>query len=301
MLGAAMLAGALQASAQPQPLLEAQPEVLTWLVRDVPPYFSYPGGKAPQRPEDLANGEIDGYLRLLIKQLPQYRHEFIDAGFPRFEAMVRQGQALCSPLHVVTPERLEWLYFTHVHPPLLSRQVHFILRRDNLPKFESLGDAPALAEVLQRNDLVGLLPRDRSFGAKIDLLLKERGEQAPKTVVAGRSMHLLLMLSAGRMDYTLEYPATVDEFVRNNGGGHDFVKLPVAESRSANLATFACSRNTQGRKMIEAIDLGVRKLAQDPRRNDWIRAWRGEQIDPQERLRLKRYLDERARGGAQIE
>ncbi|MCV2370714.1 TIGR02285 family protein [Roseateles oligotrophus] len=296
LLGLALLAGAARA----QPVPEARPEVLTWLVRDVPPYFSYPGGKAPQRPEDLANGEIDGFLRQLIKQLPQYRHEFLDAGFPRFEALVHQGQALCSPLHVVTPERLEWLYFTHVHPPLLSRQVHLIVRRESLAKFESFGAVPALAEVLQRNDLIGLLPRDRSFGVKIDPLLKERGDLAPKTIVTGRNMHLLAMLGAGRMDYTLEYPSTVDEYLRSTGSKQDFVKLPVAESRSANQATFACSRNPQGRKLIEAIDQAVRKLAQDPQREAWIRAWRGEQ-DAQERLRLKRYMDERAKGGAQIE
>jgi uncharacterized protein (TIGR02285 family) len=114
-------------------------------------------------------------------------------------------------------------------------------------------------------------------------------------------MHLLAMLRAGRMDYTLEYPATVDEYLRSSSAGPELVKLPVAESRSAAAATFACSRNPQGRKMIEAIDLAVRKLAQDPRRDDWIRVWRGEHMDALERLRLKRYMDERAKGGAQIE
>jgi uncharacterized protein (TIGR02285 family) len=294
-LGLAPMAG----MAQPTPTPELEP--IRWLVRDIPPYFSYPGGKAPQRPADLANGEIDGYLRQLIKMLPQYRHEFVDAGFPRFEAMVRQGQTLCSPLHVVTPERLEWLYFTNVHPHLVSRQVHFVLRRENLPKFEAFGPTPSLAEVLQHPELTGLLPRDRAFGAKIDPLLKESGELGPKTVVAGRNMHLLAMLRAGRMDYTLEFPATVDEYLRGAGGEADLVRLPVAESRNTNLATFACSRSPQGRKQIEAIDLAVRKLAQDPRRDAWIRAWRGEHIDPLERQRLKRYMDERARGGAQIE
>ncbi len=292
-LACAPVAGMAQAA--------SSPEVLTWLVRDIPPYFIYPAGQAPQRPADLGNGEIDGFLRQLIPQMPQFRHEFIDAGFPRFEAMVRQGQALCSPLHVVTPERLEWLYFTHVHPPQISRQVHLIIRREDLAKFEAFGPTPLLAEVLQHGELVGLLPRDRSFGAKIDPLLKERGEQAPKTVVAGRGMHLLAMLRAGRMDYTLEFPATVDEYLRGNKTGPGLLKLPVAESRSASLSTFACSRNPQGRRMIEAIDLAVRKLAQDPQRDAWIRAWRGPNIDEQDRLRLKRYLDERAKGGAQIE
>ena len=66
-----------------------------WLTHDVPPHFTYLHGKPPQRAADLANGEIDGFLRLLIGQMPQYHHEFVDAGFPRFESLVRQGQTLC--------------------------------------------------------------------------------------------------------------------------------------------------------------------------------------------------------------
>ncbi|MEJ6007063.1 hypothetical protein WG899_16035 [Paucibacter sp. AS339] len=280
----------------------AEVEPMRWLVRDVPPYFSYVNGKPPQRASDLVNGEVDGFLRLLIEQLPQYRHEFVDAGFPRFEAMVRQqGQTLCSALHVRTPERLEWLYFTHLYPPLFSRQIHLIVRRDSLPKFEALGAAPQLAEVLQQTKLEGLLPRGRAYGPKIDGLLQARGELAPKTIVAAKGMHLLAMLRAGRMDYTLEYPASVDEFLRSAGPGPELLKIPLAEARSTTVATLACSRTPEGKRQIEVIDQAVRKLAQDPQREAWIRAWRGDSLDDQDRLRLKRYMDERARGGSQVE
>lgn len=290
---------AMPAHAQVQPT-EAEP--LRWLVRDVPPYFSYVDGKQPQRPSDLQNGEIDGFLRLLIGHLPQYRHEFFDAGFPRFEAMVRQqGQTLCSALHVRTPERLDWLYFTHLYPPLFSRQIHLIVRRESWPKFEALGNTVQLADVLAQTKLEGLLPRGRAYGPKIDALLQARAEQAPKTIVAAKGMHLLAMLRAGRMDYTLDYPATVDEFLRSAGPGSELLKIPLAEARSTLVATLACSRTPEGKRQIEAIDLAVRKLAQDPQREAWIRAWRGDSLDDQDRARLKRYMDERARGGSQVE
>jgi uncharacterized protein (TIGR02285 family) len=282
----------------------AEPEAGTirWLVQDLPPHFSYSTGKPPQRVQDLGNGEIDGFLRLLIAHLPQYRHEFVEASFPRFEALARQGQAICSPLHVRTPERLNWLYFTHLHPPTFSRQIHVVVHRDQLARFEQQGQVLQLSELLKREDLVGLLPRGRSFGPKIDALLQAQGAQAPKRLVAGRSsLQLLAMLRAKRMDYTLEYPSTVDEFLRQTDSPQGLVKLPLAEGRSTAVATMACTRSPEGRRQIEAIDLAVRKLAQESQREAWIRAWRGDTLDEQDRQRINRYMDERARSGAQIE
>nr|WP_316643407.1 hypothetical protein [uncultured Roseateles sp.] len=272
-----------------------------WMTQDIPPHFSYLHGKPPQRVADLANGELDGFLRLLITQMPQYRHEFVDAGFPRFESLVRQGQTLCSVLHLRTPERLNWLYFTQTHPPQFSRQIHLIVRRDKAAQFDAGGQPQQFAELLQRPELLGLLPRDRSFGPKIDALLKTPGLNTPQTVVATRSQQLLAMLRAGRMDYTLEYPSAVDEYLRSAEPGPELIKLPLAEGRSTLVATAACTRNAEGRKYIEAIDQAVRKLAQDPQREAWIRAWRGDALDEQDRLRINRYMDERAKGGALIE
>lgn len=275
---------------------------LRWLVQDVPPHFSYYQGRPPQKLSELANGELDGFLRLLIPLMPQYQHEFFEAGLPRFEALVRNGQTLCSPLHLRTPERLSWLYFTHMHPVMMSRQVHLIVRRDQQAAFEALGQPLSLAELLKHPEFSGVLPRDRSFGVRVDGLLRAAGGQAPKTVSAGRSMHLLAMLRAGRMDYTLEYPPAVDEFMRSAEPGPELVKLPLAEGRSTTaVATVACSRTPEGRRMIEAIDAAVRKLAQDPQREAWMRTWRGEHLDEGDRQRLIRYMDERARGGPQIE
>jgi len=277
----------------------AQP-VLRWVVQDMPPHFSYANGRAPQQLEDLGRGEVDGFLRLLIQRLPEYRHEFVEASTPRYEALSRQGQTLCSVLHVRRPERLEWLYFTHLYPALLSRQIHVIVHRDNLARFSSAAGQPLqLAELLQRPDLSALVVRERSYGPRIDALLQAQGERAPKALSVGRNTQLLSMLRARRMDYLLEYPATVDEFQR--GGPADLVALPLAEGRSTLLATAACSRSEEGRRQIEAIDRAVRGLAQDPQRERWIRAWRGESLEEGERQRLLRYLDDRARQGPQIE
>ncbi|MBO9686491.1 TIGR02285 family protein [Roseateles chitosanitabidus] len=278
--------------------------VLRWLVQDIPPHFSYRDGKPPQRPEDLGQGEVDGFLRVLTERLPQYRHEFVELSLPRFEAQARAGETLCSLLHVRTPERLQWLYFTPLHPPLLTRQVHVILRREDLSRFEPNGQALQLADLLRRKDLVGLVPRDRSFGPRIDKLLSADPDQAPRSVVAGRSANLLGMLKARRMDWTLDYPATVEQYSQQHPGSPELMRLPLAEGRSTMVATGSCSRTPTGRRAIEAIDQAVRQIAAEPlpQRDALIRAWRGPAgIEAEDLKAINRYFDERARGPAQIE
>ncbi|MDC8785557.1 hypothetical protein [Roseateles koreensis] len=279
-------------------------DTLHWFVQDIPPHFSYVTGKPPQSVKDLGHGEIDGFLRLLIERMPQSRHDFVDGSFPRFEALARQGKPLCSMLYLRTPERLSWLYFTYLYPAQFSRQIHVIVRRDKLAQFAQL-NAPdqmlSLTDILHRTDLVGLVPKGRSFGPKIDALLLAQSDLAPKALPTGRGNHLLAMLRAQRMDYTLEYPSVVDEFVKNDEAGAELVPLPISEGRSTAIATASCTRSPEGLKAISAIDAAVRKLAQDPQRDVWIRAWRGPHLDEQDRANIKRYMDERARSGPQIE
>ncbi|SEL76817.1 conserved hypothetical protein [Roseateles sp. YR242] len=291
-------AGAASAAAAP-----AWPtSTIHWVVADLPPHFTFKDGRAPQRPQDLGEGEVDGFLHLLVDRMPQFRHEFLEVSLPRFEALARQGETLCSVLHVRTPERLQWLYFTSLYPPQVSRQIHVVVRLEDMGKFVKDGQVLQLSDLLQRSDLVGLLPRNRSYGPRIDKLLATHPERAPRTIVAGRSTNLLPMLKARRMDYTLEYPATVDDYMAQHPEAPGLAKLPVAEGRSTTLATAGCSRTPEGRVAILAIDKALRQMAVDPQRDAWIRAWRRKlPLDAEDHQRLLRYLDERGRGPAQVD
>ena len=280
----------------------ATPLTITWLVVEMPPHFSYPEHHAPRTPEELGqHGEIDGLQRLLIAQMPpEIQHNFVEASLSRFESMARLGEPVCSMFHVRTPERLQWLYFTPLLPPMDSRDLHVVVRRDSMPRFVEGGQTLQLTELLRRRELTGLLPSERSYGRHIDGLLQAAGDAAPKKVNVGHNMHLLPMLRAGRMDYTLEYPSVLAEYLRTNPDGPPLVALPITEGRSTNLATAACSRSPAGRRAIEAIDQAARSLARSPQRDALIREWRGPLSDS-DRQRLNAYLNERAKSGPQIE
>lgn len=278
-------------------------DTIRWVAQDVPPHFSFIQGRPPGSVAELGRGEVDGFMRVLLARLPGYRHEFVEASTARYEAESRRGLTLCSTLHVRTPERLRWLYFSHLYPPLASREIHVIVPRKLMAELASERPESGrllLSQLLQRRDLHLLVARDRAFGMQIDRLLSRH--TVPRLAVGARfSDQLLDMLRAGRMDYTLEYPAVVQDYLARVGDPGALVALPVAEGLSTLLATVSCSRTPQGLQQIQAIDAAVRELARDPDREAWVREWRGERAGPQDMKRLNAYMDERARGGPRIE
>lgn len=294
-LGALLVAGAADAA---PPV-----DTIRWVAQDVPPHFNFVQGHAPRTLAELGDGEVDGFMRVLLARMPQFHHEFVEASTARYEAESRRGETLCSALHVRTPARTEWLYFSHLYPPLVSREIHVVVRRETLARMTQGRPEDGrlvLAELLKREDLRLLLARDRAYGAQIDNQLAQRA--VPRmTVGAQFSGQLLNMLRAGRMDYTLEYPAVVDDYLKRIGEPGALVALPMAEGLSTLLATVSCSRTPEGRRQIEAIDAAVRALAREPDRMAWMRQWRGDKVDPADLKRLNAYMDERARGGPRIE
>jgi uncharacterized protein (TIGR02285 family) len=281
----------------------AHADTIRWVAQDVPPHFNFRDGHAPRNVGELGRGEVDGFMRVLLARMPEFQHEFVEASTTRYEALSRSGETLCSALHVRTPARSSWLYFSHLYPPLASREIHVIVRREALVRIthgRPADDRVVLAELLKRPDLRLLLARDRAYGPQID---KQLSALAVPRLSAGAQPtgQLLDMLRAGRMDYTLEYPSVAQDYLRRVGDPGALVALPVAEGRSTLLATVSCSRTPEGRRHIEAIDAAVRALAREPDRAAWVREWRGNQVDPVDMKRLNAYMDERARGGPRVE
>jgi uncharacterized protein (TIGR02285 family) len=290
--------GASAAQAAPPPA-----DTIRWVAQDVPPHFSFIQGRPPRAIAELWLGEVDGFMRVLLARMPEFRHEFVEASTARYETESRRGQTLCSTMHVRTPERLAWAYFSHLYPPLVSREIHVIVRRElhgQLSQGRPQDGRVQLSDLLKREDLRLLVARDRAFGAQIDTLLARH--TVPRQAVGAQlSTQLLDMLRAGRMDYTLEYPAVVQDYLKRAGDPGALVALPMAEGLSTPLATVSCSRTPAGKRHIEAIDAAVRALAREPGREAWVKEWRGDRASPQDMRRLNAYMDERARGGPRIE
>lgn len=301
-LGSALLLpGALRAQ-QPPPA-----ESIVWQVRHMPPHFVYREPQQPPRePAELSGqGSVDSYMRLLLPLLPQYRHEFIETTPARAEALVREGRSLCSLLLLRTAERLHERYFTPAYPVLGALQVQLVVHRDQLARFAALGPAPlSLAALLQRPELSGMYSAGRSFGSEVDRVIRAQPEtrRPLQGVVVVRHSSVLTMLRARRMDYALEYPAPVEDYLRTVNAPGELVCLPIAEAPLLTMMYVSCTRSEAGRRRIEAIDAAIRELGRPALRAPLHEGMRhGRPYGPAERARVDRFFDERARGGALIE
>ena len=288
-------------TARADPRHDAEPTML-WQVRDMPPLFNYRDGKPPARIADLGHGPVDGFMGQLLRQLPQYRHAFIEVTAARAEAMAREGRTLCSLLHLHTPERRAERYFTPAYPVLRPLQAHLVVHRSQLARFVELGQPLSLAAVLQRADFSGMVSAGRSFGPGVDRVIREHPDAVGlKTVVTIRHSSVLTMLRARRMDYAIEFRAQIDEYLRSVNTPGELVGLPILEAPPIAVSYASCTRNEEGRRQIEAIDQAVRRMAQPAARAVWLPAWRGTPFEAADLARLRRFYDARALGGPEIE
>lgn len=286
------------------PAVQAQTDTMSWQVHAMPPFFAYRNGQRPQRIEDLSGeGTVDSFMRLLLPLLPQYRHEFVDVTAARAAAMAREGRPLCSLLHLRLPARLGERYFTPAYPIVRPLQPVLVVHREQRARFAALGQPLSLTALLQREDFSGIYAIGRSFGAEIDRLIRSQPGTRPalQGLVTGRYSNVLTMLRARRMDYALDYPQPVDDYLQSVGAPGELVCLPFAEAPQLTMVYASCTRSEAGLRQMEAIDAAIRELAQPRWRKALQQGLREQDFSRSERSRIDHYLDERARGGAQIE
>jgi uncharacterized protein (TIGR02285 family) len=294
-LGGSLL---LQARSATQPALP----VMRWQVRDMPPLFNYRDGRPPRQLEDLGDGVVEGFMRQLLPQLPQYRHEFVEATAARADAMVREGMTLCSMIHLHTPERLADRYFTPTYPILGQLQARVVVHRSQLARFAALGQPLSLSKLLQQESFTGMVSAGRSYGPGVDSLIRAPLDSGSlKSVVVMRHNSVLAMLLARRMDYSIDFAPQVNEYLRSVNAPGELVSLAILEAPPITQSYASCTRNEEGRRQIEAIDQAIRRIAQPAARAIWLQAWRGHTLDATSLAKYTRFYDQRARGGPQIE
>ncbi len=299
------LGAAVAAPERDAPATEPALPVIRWVARDLPPFFSFVDGRLPRSSADLGSGGADGFLRVLVAQLPQYRHEFVEISTRRYESAARAGETLCSVLHLSTPERRAWAYFTPLHPPLKESELHLIAHRDNAARWGLSPLQPvSLASVLQRTELTPLITRDRSYGPELDALL--RRHPSPMALPWSTRLHQpLAMLVARRADYTLEYPAVLAYQRAASPSVEVLVAIPLAEQQTTPtmMISASCSRTVEGRRRVDDIDAAVRRLASEPMpgRKRWLAEVYGKPLSLADFQRFSRFFDERALQGSLVE
>jgi uncharacterized protein (TIGR02285 family) len=267
---------------------------IEWALPELPPVFFYDSeGRPPTGPAQLGRGSGDGYLREIMRQIPDVRHEIVGMTYPRAWAELERGREICIPAVVKLNERSERAWFTPMSPP---PPMTIVVRADRVG--ELLGDSPvaSLAALLARPELTALVPAGRSFGAEINALLAQPEVQTRiERLRYSSSTQAAQMLMLGRVDYWLEWPHVAEWQIRNLPRRPPMTWRPVLEFAVDKHLYIACTRSAAGRKAIELIDQAIRSAAREAAYRSAAVNWYPPEIRESVAPRFKRFFDERSR------
>lgn len=275
-------------------------ETLRWAISDVPMVHEYPQGRAPRRLEELGQANGDRVLRYLAAEMPEFQHELVDLPLLRLRRLLHSDEDFCSVLMPRTLERVGLRHYTPLLPALEGLRMHLVLRAETARQL-GLGTAPVqLLALLQRHaELRGHYNPGRTLPPPLLAALAELGPRGPSALPVSSTETLLRMLQKGRMDYSFESGAAVQRFNAEAGEGAVLLALPLVEAGPAFAVHLSCSRSVRGARQIAAIDLALRRLAEQPLRYREL-VWAGPMSEADQR-QLQQFLADRVRGGPLID
>ncbi len=198
-----------------------------------------------------------GLLPFLARAMPQVRQPVVQANARRAWALIAQGDPVCQPSSVRTPEREKIAYFTDT---LLGPPQQLIVRRELLKELprSPFGEVD-LQQLLADKHLRGALVDGRSYGSSIDAMLARQppGRSLTRYAMGDFGSQLLPMLSLSRADYTIGYDAFLGQSQRDNPKLKVLVSQPIAGAGEPVRAGVACPRTPWGLAAIRAIDKAI--------------------------------------------
>ncbi|MBC2657638.1 TIGR02285 family protein [Pseudomonas sp. MSSRFD41] len=233
-------------------------ELLTWLLRDLPPLSIFEG--------DLkGRGVVDLLMPQLFAELPQYQHELMRINRARGMQMLREPSFTCDPSLIWSKERAQWVAYSITSLRVLSNGL--VIRRadrEQLAPFVHDGqvDLPALlASGKQRLGMVA----ERSYGQQLDRLLQQAPADALNAHYGNDALgSLLQMQRLGRLQLLLGYwPEIRYQAVQQGIDPQQLVFYPIQGIDKYQDVHVGCSDTPQGRQAIARINQALLKLREE--------------------------------------
>ena len=218
---------------------------IIWHYFDLPPLYIIP----PDEEEPHGAG-IDIQDRL-IAALDDFDHDRRRLSLARAFSLARLDVLLCFVGPHRIPERETFL--TYSQPFFVYAPPMLVLRRDALPAEDEVQPLSLIQVLLDHGDRFAL-PAGLSFGPEADAILQQHGGSALRLFGEGRRERALLLLSVGRVDYTIAQPIEFGWFAEQNGLSDELTQVPLAEVTRYEGFAIACTDSAAGRRAIARID-----------------------------------------------
>lgn len=220
-------------------------EAIIWHYFSFPPLYTLPPDGGHPRGAAVT---IQNRLIAVLDEFDHVRRQFT---IPRAFALARADVLLCFVGPHRTPEREEFLVYSRPFfvyaPPMLTVRV-------DTATDEAGGRPQSLIHLLREQGARFGLPAQISYGPEIDAIIEAHGGSVLRLYGEGRNERALLLLSVGRIDYTIVQPFEFTWIATRDGLRDTLTQVPLVEATQFDGFAIACTDTAAGRRAIAAID-----------------------------------------------
>lgn len=243
----------------------AEDNAITWLLPDYPPVTIQHGPRQ-------GTGYADIFLRHLTERTPEYAHRRESSSMSRVFGLMQQGQHVCHPSLLKTPEREAFVDFSGPVEFVLPH--HIVVRSDRVSRLAPYRNADGTIDVGRlMNDpgLVTTYQEKRGYPAVVSAALKAGAGKKHIIETSADDEGPFRQLAAGWIDYIVAYPDEVNWFTETLklNDTAKFAYLPIMGLAEYVIGHVGCTKGAWGRKVVDRVDEIVAKAGPRP---EWVEA-----------------------------
>lgn len=237
-------------------------EELTWYNHHQPPSVMLSGKYRGQ-------GSVDRILKLLIEQLPQYRHDHLQVTMGRVLHDMESGKKVCFPAMLKNDERLKFVEFSKYS--VMQHNLHVLISAKLAAQYR-LKNTVGLRELFYRHGLIMAKLTARSYGKVIDEDLSEHHTSIVEKVSTSTD-GLYKMLDKGRVDFLVSYPKDATFALSKLDTKRKYKTLKIKELDTFIVGSVGCSKGEWGTQVISDINTAMDRIRNTDAYFQALTAW----------------------------
>lgn len=210
------------------------------------------------RGENAGKGRFDIIIKLFQNQLPQYEHKNVEMNWARYWEELKSGKHILNSMAIKTDGRLPYTVFSKAVAFTLPHRI--IMKKSMIAQIGN-PESVVLSTFFKEGRINGILEKTRSYGVKLDEIIKKYETAANFNRQALEIEHLIRMIISDRIHYTIEYPFVVEYMVKTYRLPDDILgSIRIEELPRYVVGHVAAPRNNWGINMINEINPVIDKL-----------------------------------------
>jgi uncharacterized protein (TIGR02285 family) len=220
---------------------------IDWFIYDRPPAHFLSGPKVGQ-------GYLDKLLALTIKELPEYKHNKVQATIARGLHEMEMGKNVCHLSIFKTEEREAFTTFSLGY--MMSPNLQVIISK-KLAKSLNLKDNVSLEELFAKYKLRALKLPERSYTKLVDEVFDRHPSLIHSRATSDES-GLYSMLENGRADFLIAVPSSANYALAD--ASPFYASLAIKGLNKYGTAYIGCSKTPFGKKVINKVNKVLLKI-----------------------------------------